>query len=281
MLSKLSLFGFMKILLIWGMFFFSYAVFAQDTSDEEKDVQEVNAERNHKLFAGIGQMPIKISGYRNAVFNDYHNYPEQAGATHIEFEKGNVDEMVSGFLIGYQYRLDQNQAVVVDWIFLNSGDIGGNVLSVGYAYEVELMENLGIAIIPKYGFGSVTANMGEVESNGTMPIEINDETYDTGDEIVASASGSVINLSLEVNYGLSEISPGFGVFFQYGMQKSNFEKPKTKIANDVIEDGKAFDDGSVENGSLQYDPDSNIDPFSKAEVSMDGSSLAIGISYLF
>lgn len=67
------------------------------------------------FLLGFVTMPLDVSGYKNAVFNDNHNYPGRStGATYIEFEKGNTSGSATGIMFGYQFMLGENKSVVID-----------------------------------------------------------------------------------------------------------------------------------------------------------------------
>lgn len=231
-----------------------------------------------QAYGGISMMPIEVTGYQNAVLNDEHNYPNAIGATFVEFEKGNVSETGTGITVGMQYMIAKNHGPVIDYTSVSSGDVTGSVIGLGYKYSKSISDKFSIGIIPKFGVASITTDLGALVAYGTMPVITDGQTYYEGDLIEAEASGTVMSVEVEANYGITKKILGF---FKIGFQTSSFDKPTTNIGGSELTDDKALDSGSLNGNTVSYDASSNIDPFSNVEANMDGMILSFGVNYKF
>lgn len=85
-------------------------------------------------------------------------------------------------------------------------------------------------------------------------------------------------LEVETKYKFSDLIAGF---FKIGFQKSSFQKPTTTIGNKELTDKKALDSGSLNGSTINFNPNSNIDPFKNTAINMDGIILSFGVDYKF
>ena len=235
----------------------------------------------HKLYTGFASIPMEVSGYKNAVLNDNHNYPNATGATFVRFEEGNTTGAATGIMIGYQYMLAYNHGPMLELRRVHNEYNAGTVFALGYRYSFMIENKFDFSVSAKYGFASVKINVTKVKNVGVMPIITNSGTFHVGDTISAEASGSTIDLLLEASYDLSSFMPNLGVFANLGFQISFFDKPKTTIAGIEVTDRKAFDEGYIKNHTIYYTADSNIDPFKNTKLDLGGLSFALGLSYRF
>ncbi|NHZ85448.1 MAG: hypothetical protein GWP19_06165 [Planctomycetia bacterium] len=267
----------MKILIltIIAILFVQGSIYAQNDVNANMFSQHYK----HKFYGGYANVPIKVSGYKNAVLNDYHKYPYATGGTYINFEKGNVSGSGKGFMIGYQYMLGENHGPLAEYIGVKNGEDRGTIINFGYSYAFKPSHNLDVAIVPKYGLTSIDYDVGYIEDIGVMPIITDSGTFYKGDTISASASGSAISVSFEANYDLSNVIYNLSVYAQIGYQISFFKKPRTTINGVYVTDEQAFDEGYVDGYTVYATFDTNIDPFEDTKVSMGGLVFALGVSY--
>jgi hypothetical protein len=233
-------------------------------------------EIRHKIYGGFANMPVKVSGYKNAVLNDHHNYPNNSGETYVDFEKGNTNSSSTGVMIGYQFFFNKKHGLVADYTSIKSDNITVSVIGVGYSHTFVLTEKFSLAVIPKYGVALLKVDIGTVK----RPVITDSGKFNEGDVIEAKASGSILSVSVKADY---TIIKHLEAFAQIGLQASFFSKPKTTIDDTEVTDERAFDEVVYLEGdsSMHYDSETDIDPFSDAKIDMSGLVLVLGASYKF
>ena len=226
------------------------------------------------LYIGLSQMPLRITGYRNAVLNDAYQNLEQTGRDYVEFENGNVNNIYLCLYLGLYYNYEKHR-FIGDILYTSLDSLQGFQLKIGYGRNIYKKGLFSLHGYLKAGFSRSVLGIDTLQITGSDGIRA-EETFVDGDKVEALILGTLLEPSIQIEYSLHETIPYLGLFASLSYAYALSNSIETYVNAQKISNGQSLSAGDENT----LNSNTQVDALS-AESDISGLVLSVGASINF